>query len=354
MVDQKKTALIAGATGVVGRNLLRHLAAAPDWNVIAVSRRKPDIAGDFAHLALDLMDKEACAAARDAFAPVTHVFYAAYIERPTWSDMVGPNMAMLENLVEAVAPAAPHLTHVNLMHGTKWYGNHLGPFKTPAEETDPPHMPPNFYFDQQAYISNKSNDARWTWSSARPHGICGFAIGNPMNLVMVLAVYATVSKALGLPLRHPGSDANAQALYNVTDAGLLARACVWMSTDTECANEPFNVTNGDVFRWTHMWPAFAEYFEMDLAPPQRISLADMMADKATLWAELTRQHGLREIPYDQLVSWNYGDFVFTPEFDIMSSMTKARRYGFHEFIDSREMFLRQFDELRQNKIIPTL
>jgi hypothetical protein len=29
---------------------------------------------------------------------------------------------------------------------------------------------------------------------------------------MVLAVYATISKALGLPLRHPGSEANAHAL----------------------------------------------------------------------------------------------------------------------------------------------
>ena len=58
-----------------------------------------------------------------------------------------------------------------------------------------------------------------------------------MNLVMVLAVHATISKALGLPLRHPGSEANARALYNVTDSGLLARACVWMATDPAAANE---------------------------------------------------------------------------------------------------------------------
>ena len=267
--------------------------------------------------------------------------------------MVEPNLAMLRNLVEAVEPAAPGLDHVNLMHGTKWYGNHLGPFKTPAEESDPPHMPPNFYYDQQALIVAMSKDKRWSWSSARPHGICGFAVGNPMNLVMVLAVYATISKALGLPLRHPGSRANAEALYNVTDTHLLARACTWMATDSGCANEPFNVTNGDVFRWENMWPAYADYFGMDLAPPQKITLADMMADKADLWSEIAKDHGLEEIPYDQLVGWNYGDFVFTPEFDVISSTTKARLYGFTDVVDSKAMFLRQFDELRANKIIPT-
>ena len=46
MPDRKK-ALIAGATGVVGRNLLRHLLTLDDWEVIAVSRRKPDVEGGY-------------------------------------------------------------------------------------------------------------------------------------------------------------------------------------------------------------------------------------------------------------------------------------------------------------------
>ena len=89
-----------------------------------------------------------------------------------------------------------------------------------------------------------------------------------------------------------------------------------------------------------------------MAPAQRIELTTMMADKAPLWRDIAARHGLQDIPYDQLVSWGYGDFVFTPEFDIMSSMTKARQYGFHEVVDSKDMFLRLFDELRANKVIP--
>lgn len=352
MTTTKKTALVAGATGVVGRNLLQQLVPDPDWDVIAVSRRRPDIDGDYHHISVDLLDAKDTQAKLSELAGVTHIFFAAYIERPSWSEMVAPNMALLTNLMDAVEPAADDLRHVNIMHGTKWYGNHLGPFKTPAKESDPGHMPPNFYYDQQAFIELRQKDKDWTWSSARPHGICGFAIGNPMNLVMVLAVYATISKALGLPLRHPGSEANASALYNVTDSALLSRACVWMSTEPKAANEPFNITNGDIFRWQDMWPAIADYFEMETARAQKIDLVHMMADKGPLWEQLVLEHNLQPIPYDKLVGWAYGNFVFTPEFDIISSTIKAKQYGFVEVQDSQEMFVRHFDDLRARKIIP--
>lgn len=347
-----KTAVVAGATGVVGRNLCRHLLASGDWRVIGISRRKPDFSGDFIHLPVDLLDPEDCRMKLAAHPEITHAFFAAYVERPDWAAMVEPNLAMLVNLVEALESVATGLEHIHLMHGTKWYGNHLGPFKTPAKESDPGHMPPNFYYDQQAYISDCQRGKAWTWSSARPHGVCGYATGNPMNLVMVLAVYASISKALGLPLRHPGSRANAHALYQVTDSGLLARAVEWMATTPACANEPFNITNGDLFRWESLWPVFARYFDMEWAEPQRIDLVTMMADKGPLWEGLVRQHKLQPIPYPQLVSWAYGNFVFSPEYDIISATTKARRHGFHEVMDSEAMFLRQFDELRQARVIP--
>ena len=352
MTEKQKTAIVVGATGVVGRNLLKHLLTLDGWDVITVSRRQPDIEGDYRHISVDLMDPAACRETLGQIAGVTHVFYAAYVEKPSWSEMVAPNVSMLVNLMDAVEGASPDLHHVNLMHGTKWYGNHLGPFRTPAREDDPRHMPPNFYYDQLDYIAERQRQKQWTWSTARPHGICGFAEGNPMNLVMVLAVYAAISKALGLPLRHPGSRANAHTLYQVSDAEHLSKAVVWMATNPTCANESFNITNGDIFRWEDMWPAFADYFGMDLAPPQAIRLQDMMADKSDLWHEIVQQYGLRDIPYERLVSWSYGDFVFAPEFDIVSSMTKARQFGFHDVVDSREMFLRLFDELRLNTIIP--
>ena len=351
-MTQAKTALVVGATGVVGRNLLRHLLSLEDWRVIAVSRRRPDIEGDYRHISVDLLDADQTRAQLGSALGVTHIFYAAYVERGNWAETVAPNLAMLANLMEVVEAASPDLRHVNLMHGTKWYGSHLGPFKTPSREDDPRHMPPNFYFDQQDFIAERQKGKAWSWSSARPHATCGFALGNPMNLVMVLAVYATISKALGLPLRHPGSEANAAALYQVCDTDHLAKAVLWMAEEPRCANEPFNITNGDIFRWRDLWPDLARFFEMETAPPQKIDLAAMMADKGALWERIVERHGLEPIPFDRLVSWAFGDFVFKSEYDIVSSTTKARQYGFHDVIDSRDMFLRQFAELRAKRIIP--
>ncbi|MEL6964796.1 MAG: SDR family oxidoreductase [Pseudomonadota bacterium] len=353
-MGQKNTALVVGATGVVGRNLLRHLLSQEHWDVVSISRRTPDVAGTYRHLSIDLLDPDDCKAKLEPEQGITHVFFSAYIEKEDWAATVAPNVAMLVNLMDAIEPSNPGLRHVNLMHGTKWYGNHLGPFKTPASEDDPRHMPPNFYYDQQDFITARQKGKAWTWSAARPHAICGFATGNPMNLVMVLAVYATISKALGLPLRHPGSRDNAKALFQVTDTAHLAKAVLWMSTSDQAANQPFNITNGDIFRWESMWPTFADYFGMDLGEPQRIDLPLMMADKAALWSQLVNEHGLQPIPFESLVGWNYGSFVFTPEFDVISSMTKARQFGFHDVIDSTSMFLRQFDQLRTERVIPTL
>jgi hypothetical protein len=91
---------------------------------------------------------------------------------------------------------------------------------------------------------------------------------------------------------------------------------------------------------------------METAEAQKIDLVHMMADKGPLWAQLVEKHGLQPIPYEQLVGWKYGNFVFDPEFDVISSTTKARRYGFAEAQDSQEMFLRHFDELRAQRVIP--
>lgn len=35
----RKVALVVGANGVIGRNLIDHLISLPDWDVIGVSRR---------------------------------------------------------------------------------------------------------------------------------------------------------------------------------------------------------------------------------------------------------------------------------------------------------------------------
>ena len=349
----RKKALIAGATGVVGRNLLRHLIAIGGWDIVAVSRRRPDVEGAYEHVGLDLMDAASCNAQLRRLTDVTHIFFAACLAKPDLAEMAIANMALLRNLVEAVEPVARNLEHIHLTHGSKWYGSHLGPYKTPAREDDPRHMPPNFYYDQWDYLVERQAGKSWSYSSARPHAISGFSVGSPSNLIMVIAVYAAICRDLGLPLSHPGTAENYSALYQCTDSGLLARAMVWMATTPECANEAFNITNGDLIRWEHTWPKIARYFAMETGPRRRISLVRFMADKGQVWDRIVAKHALRPFAYDEIVSWGYGDFVFTPGYDVISNTGKARRFGFSESMDTEEMFFRLWDELRRDRIIPT-
>jgi nucleoside-diphosphate-sugar epimerase len=347
-----RKALIAGATGVVGRNLLRHLLGTGGWDIVALSRRTPDIEGAYAHICVDLANAAECKAKLGHLGDVTHIFFAALAPNPDLAQSAINNLALLRNLVEAIEPVAARLEHIHVMHGTKWYGMHLGPFKTPAREDDPRHMPPNFYYDQWDYLAERQKGKRWTCSSARPHAISGFALGNPSNLTLVIAIYAAICKELGLPLCHPGTPGNYTALYQCTDSGLLARAMVWMATTPDCANQAFNITNGDLIRWEHTWPGIARYFGMEMGPRRNISLVRFMADKGPVWDRIVARHGLRPFGYKEIVSWPYGDFVFTPEYDIISSTGKARRYGFHECVDTEEMFTRLWNEMRADRIIP--
>lgn len=352
MGQRNKVALVVGAQGVIGRNLTEHLLECGDWQVIGLSRRGGTSSGKLKHLSVDLLDPEDSRDKLSGLTGVTHIFYAAYQERPTWSEYVAPNLAMLVNVLEAVEPVAPGLEHVSLMQGYKVYGAHLGPFKTPARESDAGHMPPEFNVAQQDFLEARQRGKAWNWSAIRPSVVCGFALGNPMNLAMVIAVYASMSKALGLPLRFPGKPGAYDALLEMTDAGLLAKATVWAATDERSANQAFNINNGDLFRWRELWPKIAEFFDLEVAPPLPMTLADVMADKDPLWNELVKRHKLEPNAYSAVSSWGFGDAVFGWDYDMFADGSKARRFGFHEYVETEAMFMDIFRDLRARRIIP--
>jgi nucleoside-diphosphate-sugar epimerase len=280
------------------------------------------------------------------------VFYTAYQNRPTWSELVQPNLAMLTNLIDIVERAAPGLKHVSFMQGYKVYGGHLGPFKTPARETDPYFMPPEYMVSQQRFIEKRQQGKAWSWSAIRPSVVGGTALGNPLNLAVAIAAYASISKHLGLPLRFPGKPGAYDALLEMTDAGLLAKATVWAATNEQCANHAFNINNGDLFRWNEMWPKIARWFDMEVAPPLPMSLESVMVDKKPVWQAMATEHGLVSTSYADVSSWGFGDFVFSWDYDMFADGSKARRFGFHEFIDTEAMFMDIFQDLRDRRIIP--
>src|SRR5215213_2073867 len=219
----RKTVVVVGSLGVIGRNLVHHLEPQDEWDIVGLSRRTPDFPTRMRAIAVDLVDPADCGAKLGDLTGATHVFYCAFQPRPTWAEHNAPNLAMLANAVAAIEAASHGLKRVVLVEGNKIYGSHLGPFKTPAKETDPPHMPPNFYWDQEQWLRERQVGKGWSYAVLRPHTVCGFALGSPMNIITVIAVYAAISKELGLPLRFPGKPGAFNAVYQVTDSEHLAR-----------------------------------------------------------------------------------------------------------------------------------
>src|SRR5260370_69798 len=103
-----------------------------------------------------------------------------------------------------------------------------------------------------------------------------------------------------------------------------------------------------------MWRRIAKMFDMEVADPVPIPLSVYMADKGPLWDAIVRKYNLQAIPYDQIAAWAFGDFIFNSEFDNITSTIKARRAGFHDCIDTEEMFRTFFESLREKSVIPRL
>ena len=86
-----KTALVTGASGLAGGYMLAHLLKQGGWDIVAVSRRKPQIAGDYRHLAVDLLDPADCRTKLGPLTNISHLFYLAITERSNPSETAVAN-----------------------------------------------------------------------------------------------------------------------------------------------------------------------------------------------------------------------------------------------------------------------
>jgi len=352
--------LVAGATGVATQSLIEIVRQTPGWEVVGLCRTPPATAPEGVRfVSVDLNDAEACGRAV-AGAGITHLVYGARAKHALYTTLapharigiedVGPNMAMLRNIVEACE--GPALQHVHALAGGKWYGMHLGPYTTPARESDPGHLPPNFYFSQQAYLESRSVSGGWTWSTSRPNIISGVTPGFGTNLLSTLGAYAAICCHLDRPFDFPGKPGNFTSLQEMTEARQLAEAIFWMSRTPEAQNNAYNVINGDLFRWENVWPLLAEHFGVKPGRPRHFALVQWMVDKGPVWDEIVRNHGLRPLSIEQVASWGFADFLLSWDFDVISSTTKIRQAGFHRTVDTESMILSQLNEYRRLKVLP--
>ena len=348
------TALVVGATGAVALRLVERLLD-QGWAVVGLCRHPPAASPSsrLTYRQADLFDAADCTAALRDCADVTHVFYTARATHgESGTESIPENVAMLDATLDAVLPAARDLRHVHLVEGGKWYGLQLGPFATPAREDDPRPATPNFYHAQEDLLRARQRHEAWTWTASRPNILCDFAPGRARNLTSVLGAYAAVLDEMGMPLHFPGNPARWHALMEATDATLLSGAIHFIATDPRAANQAFNISNGDVFRWEHAWPRLAAHFGMRPGEVRPVNLEAFMRDKEPVWQRVVQRHHLVPSRLDDVAAWAFGDFVFRLDYDIMSSTTKLRHAGFPEVVDSEDMFLRQLVRYRNARLLP--
>ena len=326
-----KSALIVGASGIVGNNLARRLLA-NNWQVYGLARHPPVDIDGLLPIAADLLDKGSLDAALKCVAP-SHVFLSAWLRQATEAENIKINGAMVRNVLEAVAPAKS-VRHVALVTGLKHY---LGPFEaygkgrlpaTPFREDQPRLDIENFYYAQEDQLFAASDRDGFSWSVHRPHTIIGYAVGNAMNMGTTLAVYAAICRETGRPFLFPGSPVQWNSLTDMTDATLLASHLEWASTTDAGHNQAFNIVNGDVFRWSWMWSQIADWFDLDAAPYTGASapLEGQLADAKPIWRAITRKYGLVEEDLGRLASFWHTDADLGRPIEVVTDMSKSRRF----------------------------
>jgi nucleoside-diphosphate-sugar epimerase len=356
------TVLIAGASGLIGRAAVEYFSRQPGWRIIALSRRAPEVDVVVEHIALDLMDKNAVAAAAPKLKGVTHLVYAALMEKPGlvrgWRDreQMDTNIAMLRHLFEPLSQHASNLRHVNVFQGTKAYGVHLHPVPVPARESAPRDPHENFYWLQEDYLREKRAAAKWSFTIWRPQLVFGHANGSPMNVLAALAAYAAICREQNLPFSYPGGAAY---VNEAIDARLIARALHWAAESNNARDQIFNITNGDVFDWPSLWPALAEIFGMEVGTPQPQLLAETLPAQEEVWRSFSRRHGLRTTGLMEFVgdSLQYADFLFASHAKrlpppVLVSTVKLRQAGFGDCIDTVQMLRELVGDLRQRDYWP--
>jgi nucleoside-diphosphate-sugar epimerase len=351
------SALVVGASGIVGNNLARHLVS-KGWQVHGLARRPPADLKGVLPLAADLLDPASLRSTLQGLRP-TDVFISAWLRQQTEAENIRINRAMVRNVIDALSPSGT-VKHVALVTGLKHY---LGPFEsygkgilppTPFREEQPRLDIDNFYYAQEDEVFAAARRDGFGWSVHRPHTIIGYALGNAMNMGVTLAVYATICRETGRPFVFPGSEMQWNGLTDMTDARLLARHLEWAATTAAARNQAFNVVNGDVFRWSWMWARLADWFGLKPAPypSRRMPLEHQLADADPIWDEIAHRHGLAIRHLAEITSAWHTDADLGRPIEVVTDMSKSRKLGFLDYQATDDSFFDLFNRLRIERIIP--
>jgi nucleoside-diphosphate-sugar epimerase len=386
----EKVAVVAGATGLVGKELIKSLLCSPsDWTLIyGIARRPPDNADENSHsckyqfVQCDLLDPEQTTEKLGSLAgQVTHLFWATWASQfpLDMPDCCEQNSAMLMHALNALlTPGSPALCHVCLQTGTKHYVSLKAPGLTgPYLEEEilgkhnHDHGMYNFYYHIERLVMEHAGRGHInSWSVHRPGLLFGASNRSYFNIMGSLCVYGSLCRHLGMPFRFYGTKFCWEEHYiDMSDARVVASQQIWwaLSSHDPCgaSAEAFNAVDTAPFIWKQVWPALAAKFGIQQESEEKNSwlseetcytYAEMMSNKERAWGEIISANALRKTRIEELANWGFLDSLFRFSGKLVAAPGKAERRGFvplKTYTDANtEAVLYWVDRIREMRLIP--
>nr|AZB52808.1 iridoid synthase [Centranthera grandiflora] len=363
--SHQSVALIVGVTGIAGSGLAETLSNSDTpggpWKVYGVARRPcPDwlTTLNVIYIQCDITNTDETRSKLSPLTDITHVFYVSW----TGSEDCQLNALMFRNILDSIVPNSPSLKHLSLQTGIKYYWGNMAemdstnlPHDCPYYENLPRLKQANFYYDLEDLVHQTAlTKTTLTWSVHRPALIFGFSPCSMMNTVSTLCVYAAICKHEGKPLVYTGTEVSWTCLWDAVDSDLLAEHFVWAATRPEAKNQAFNVNNGDVFKWKHLWGVLAREFGLEAVGyegKEPVLLEEVMKEKEGVWEEIVKEKGLVPTKLRDIAAFWLVDVVFRNK-ETLCSMNKNKEFGFLGFRDTTKSFVNSIKKMRAYKFIP--
>ncbi|KAK0711713.1 hypothetical protein B0H67DRAFT_586144 [Lasiosphaeris hirsuta] len=402
------TALVTGATGVSGYQMVKVLAAAPKrWaKVYCLSARPPpdnffrdlgEGARRVEHIAIDFLADPALIARqlKDKIPSVDHIFYFSYMQPAPkgnvldlWAnadELATVNSTLFTNFTTALQKTQLRPRRFMLQTGSKHYAFYLGPAALPAFESDARvALARNFYYEQEDALFRYCGAVGARWTVARPSYIVGAVRDGALNHLVGLAVYAAVQARLGRPLAFPGDYRAWDREQVQSTGGLNAYFEEWLALAEGVEDQAFNIHDGLSFTWGRLWPLLAGWYSAAWAPPEAdvakyravtlpypetprghgpqmtlnstFSLLEwsLRPEVEQTWGDLAREHGLVLDPFHDRYRariFSFADSAVIGDAPMTTSVRKARQFGFFGTVDSYHSIFDTLHELAQLKLV---
>lgn len=123
-------------------------------------------------------------------------------------------------------------------------------------------------YGQEDALSAWATKHNSSWTVTRPGFILGAVPQASMSVVYALALYASIQKELGQPLKWP-SDINAwDANKDLSTSKLIAYHAEWALLTDSAANQALNIVDDSRFAWGALWPIAANWYGISYQTPE--------------------------------------------------------------------------------------